>query len=97
MRTHLRPLAAVTALLASRGAWACAVCGQAAPENQWAYLVMTGILSVLPLVLMTGVAVWVGLRMHAAARDQAPVAPPSPSPAREGRPALQPSLDPSRP
>ncbi len=74
------------------------MCGTAAPENQWAYLVMTGIMSLLPLAMMAGVATWIALRIRAAAREESAVAPASsPAPAPEEPKALEPSLDASRP
>ena len=36
-------------LLAAQAA-ACPVCGQGAVETEWAYIVMTAVLSLLPLV-----------------------------------------------
>jgi hypothetical protein len=40
-------------------AWACAVCGAATPNDQSAYLVMTIVMSLLPLGLLGGIGFWV--------------------------------------
>ena len=53
-----RLLSALLVLLASRAAWACPVCGAQNQDGQAAYLVMTGIMSALPLLFMGGVVLW---------------------------------------
>ena len=41
------------------GAWACPVCGAPGAANDGAYLVMTIIMSLLPLGFIGGVGLWV--------------------------------------
>ena len=65
-----RPLL-LPALLASAPAWACTVCGVGQAGTEWAYVAMTAVLSLLPLVLIGGVAGWLYLRARAADREQA--------------------------
>ncbi len=48
-------------------AWACAVCGAGQGNDQSAYLEMSIILSLLPLALIAGVAMWVRRLQRAAA------------------------------
>ncbi len=49
--------------------FACSVCGAGQDNTEWAYLAMTGMLSLLPLGLMAGVAYW--LHRSAKAHDAA--------------------------
>jgi hypothetical protein len=37
---------------------ACAVCGAGQEETQWAYLAMTGVVSLAPLAMIGGVCFW---------------------------------------
>lgn len=37
---------------------ACSVCGAGQEGTEWAYLAMTGIVSLLPLAMIGGVALW---------------------------------------
>lgn len=46
-------------LLLAAAAFACPVCGQPLENNQTNYLVMTIVLSLLPLGMMGGVGFWV--------------------------------------
>jgi hypothetical protein len=57
---------------ASSVAWACPVCGGAAssPESQRAYVVMSVILSALPLLGIAGIVLWVARRVRAAEASQ---------------------------
>jgi len=47
-------------------AWACAVCGAGQGNDQGAYLEMSIVLSLMPLVLIGGVAWWVRGQVRAA-------------------------------
>lgn len=38
--------------------FACSVCGAGQEGTEWAYLAMTGIVSLLPLAMIGGVALW---------------------------------------
>lgn len=60
-------LFALAALLLPSLASACPVCGQGAPGTESAILVMSGILSALPLLMAGGILVWVLSRVRAAA------------------------------
>src|SRR5690606_24506101 len=54
----------------SSSALACPVCGQGAPGTESAILVMSGILSLLPLLMAGGIIAWLVVRARAAARDE---------------------------
>jgi hypothetical protein len=62
-RARLLAMALAAALLAAPGvAEACAVCFSATEENRMAFLVTTGLLTVLPLAILGGIGLW--LRRH---------------------------------
>lgn len=42
---------------------ACPVCGQTSPESQGAYLAMTAMMTLLPLSLIGGLALWVRAKL----------------------------------
>ncbi len=63
--------ASLVVMLASLAARACPVCGVGPEFGQGTYLIMSGILSALPLVAIGGVVAWVALRMRAAAKLEA--------------------------
>jgi hypothetical protein len=65
------------ALLFSNAALACPVCGQVRAAATGAMLVMTLILSLLPLVMIFGVTFWVirGMRKATTYSKPAPVTP----------------------
>lgn len=48
---------------------ACPVCGQGRPGSESALLVMSGILSALPLLLAAGIVAWIIARARAASRE----------------------------
>lgn len=52
-----------------RLAWACPVCGQGRDGSESAMLVMSGILSALPLLMVGGIVAWIVLRVRAASRE----------------------------
>jgi hypothetical protein len=65
------------ALLLSANAWACPVCGQAkSKEVEWAYIAMTLVLSLSPL-LMGGGVIWYFVRKGRQA-EREHVLPPGP-------------------
>lgn len=69
MRRPVAPLAALVALatlLLPTAAQACPVCGQGAPGTESALLVMSGILSALPLLMAGGIVAWIVVRARAA-------------------------------
>lgn len=62
-RARILSVALAAALLALPGAAeACSVCFSTTEENRMAFLVTTGLLSVLPLSILGGVGFW--LRRH---------------------------------
>lgn len=72
-------------------AWACPVCGQGAEESRTAYLVMTFIMSLLPLTLIFGVIGAIVLRYrksekasHAVEHRAVPPSAASPKPSTAG-------------
>jgi heme/copper-type cytochrome/quinol oxidase subunit 2 len=48
----------VVALTAAQPSWACAVCGAAKAENDWAFGVMTIVLSLLPPSMFVALVVY---------------------------------------
>jgi hypothetical protein len=66
-----RRLVGLVVVLGSLAAVACPVCGVGPEFGQGTYLVMSGILSALPLVAIGSVVAWVALRMRAAAKLEA--------------------------
>lgn len=69
MRLALAPLAVLVTLALPRLAWACPVCGQGREGSESAMLVMTGIMSALPLLMAGGIVVWVVARARAASKE----------------------------
>ncbi len=65
----MRALAPLIAL-ASSPALACAVCGAGEDRAQGSYLVMTLIISLLPLGMLGGIIGWVVVRARAAEREE---------------------------
>lgn len=57
---------------------ACAVCGAGQDSTEWAYLAMTGVVSLLPLAMIGGVCVW--LYRASKARDAEEARQPAASP-----------------
>jgi hypothetical protein len=51
-------------------AWACPVCGAPGASNEWAYVAMTVVLSLLPLGFMGGVGWWIYQHVKAASVEQ---------------------------
>ncbi len=73
----LSRVVAMAAALASSVALACPVCGVPTEQGEGAYILMTPIMSLLPLAMLGGVVGWVALRVRAADRDEPPAEPPS--------------------
>ena len=63
-------------LLLPRLAWACPVCGQGREGSESALLIMSGILSALPLLMIGGIVAWIVSRARAADDDAPPPPPP---------------------
>jgi uncharacterized membrane protein len=80
MRLSTSRCLAVVAALFSGAALACPVCGTPLEQGQGAYLFMTPIMSLLPLVLMGGVVFWMVRRVRHAERDEAHKPTPSAAP-----------------
>jgi hypothetical protein len=51
--------------------FACSVCGAGQEGTEWAYLAMTGIVSLLPLAMIGGVAGWLYRASKQADADEA--------------------------
>lgn len=51
--------------------FACSVCGAGQEGTEWAYLAMTGIVSLLPLAMIGGVAGWLYRAAKQADADEA--------------------------
>lgn len=62
-------LFAVATLSLPTAALACPVCGQSAPGTESAILIMSGILSGLPLLMAGGIVAWIAIRIRAAAQE----------------------------
>ena len=60
--------AAVTPSLAT----ACPVCGQGREGSEGALLVMSGVMSALPLAMAGGIVAWLVVRARAAAQERKP-------------------------
>lgn len=71
MRRFETALLVLASLLFPRLAAACPVCGQGREGTESALLVMSGVLSALPLLMAGGIAVWIVLRARAASREAA--------------------------
>lgn len=65
-------LATAALTLCSLPTWACTVCGVGQQGTEWAYVAMTGVLSLLPLALLGGIAFWLYRRSAAASTTAAP-------------------------
>jgi hypothetical protein len=68
MLTRAATLAVVLTAVAAN---ACPVCGVGPEFGQGTYLIMSGIMSALPLVAIGSVVAWVALRVRAAAKLEA--------------------------
>ena len=64
------PVALMVTLLSSP-AFACAVCGAGYDPAKGSYVVMSVIISLLPLAMLGGILAWVIIRSRAAAREEA--------------------------
>lgn len=69
MHRAVPSLFALAVVLLPRSAWACPVCGQGRDGTEGALLVMSGVLSALPLLMAGGIVTWIILRMRAAADE----------------------------
>ena len=65
----MRWVAPAVVLLAPNVAWACPLCIAAREESRIAFIVTTGILTFLPLMMIGGVIWWIRKRYQAAERD----------------------------
>jgi len=74
MKTMARFFSVATALFAA-SAFACPVCGLPSEQGQGAYVVMTGVMSLLPLAMLGGVVTWVVLRVRKADQQEQGDAP----------------------
>ncbi len=83
MHRAVASLIVLLTLALPRLAWACPVCGQGRDGSESAMLVMSGILSALPLLMAGGIVAWIVVRVRAASREHAP---PAPEPPADGRP-----------
>lgn len=63
-------LVALASTLVAKAAWACPVCGLPLEQGQDAYILMTPIMSLLPLLLVGGVVGWVVVRARRADREE---------------------------
>lgn len=86
MHRAIASLSALVALLLPSAAWACPVCGQGAPGTESALLVMSGILSALPLLMAGGIVAWVVVRSRSAAEAAEAVEEESVAPHRLAHP-----------
>lgn len=76
----------MTAAMTATLLLACPVCGQGAPGTESAILVMSGILSVLPLLMVGGIVTWIFLRHRARdAENAGPDTGAAPARARSAR------------
>lgn len=74
IRRLVRPALLVAALvaLAPAAARACAVCGGGNPANRFAFFASTIALSLLPLGMFVGAALWLRSRLRERAGDELP-------------------------
>lgn len=70
MRLAAPSLLAFVTLALPRLALACPVCGQGREGSEGALLVMSGVLSALPLLMAGGIVAWIALRARAASADR---------------------------
>lgn len=75
-------LAAMLAAVVAAPALACSVCGVGQESTEGSYLAMTGVLSLLPLAMLGGLAFWLFRRIQAA---EAPPLPPRAGVSEPGR------------
>jgi hypothetical protein len=68
---QLTRLSAVVVALGAAVANACPVCGTPSEQGQGAYLFMTGVMSLLPLLMLGGMVTWVVLRVRRADQQDA--------------------------
>ncbi len=73
----MRALVAAVASL-STPALACAVCGAGEEASQGSYVVMTLIISGLPLAMLGGIVGYIVVKSRAAAREEKQVGPTAP-------------------
>ena len=62
---YAHPLAALAVLLAPELAQACSVCFSGQDQSRTAFVVTTAFLSILPLALIAGMALWIRSRARA--------------------------------
>ncbi len=78
MTRLLLALVTLSALLVPGGAEACAVCGPGTEESRIAFIVTTGLMTAMPLLIFAGVAWWLRRRFvemqHEAERHQSEAA-----------------------
>jgi|CXWL01.1.fsa_nt_gi hypothetical protein len=72
-------LFAIAALLGSSPAWACAVCGAGEEPNSGVFVVMSVVISLVPLAMMGAIGYWV---FRSARRAR--LTPPPPAPRKAG-------------
>jgi hypothetical protein len=74
VRTALRPVMVcgllILTLMLSETVWACPVCGFGQDKARGAFIVTTGIMTVVPLTLIGGVIVWLRQRSLRANTDK---------------------------
>ena len=74
MKTDLRPMMVwgllILTLMLTETVWACPVCGFGQDKARGAFIVTTGIMTVVPLTLIGGVLVWLRQRSLRANNDQ---------------------------
>lgn len=75
MRRFVATFALAATLLSASPAWACAVCGAGQEPNNGMFVVMSVVISLLPLAMMGAIGYWV-FRSARRARLAAP--PPAP-------------------
>lgn len=69
MRRAIASLFALVTVLVPSLASACPVCGQGREGTESALLIMSGVMSALPLVMAGGIVLWIVLRVRAAAHE----------------------------
>jgi hypothetical protein len=67
MMSRVLQAAMLVSISRSSAALACTVCGQAAEESKAAYLIMTLIMSALPLTMAGGLIFWIVVRARRSA------------------------------
>ncbi len=59
MRNSALPFVLVATLMAASNAWACAVCGAGQEPDDNVFLVMSVVISLVPLAMMGAIGYWV--------------------------------------